>query len=37
MIKKAGSDFQSLILKLHAYWAEQGCVILQPYDMEVGA
>ncbi|MBI2586880.1 MAG: glycine--tRNA ligase subunit alpha [Rhodospirillales bacterium] len=31
------SDFQSLILKLQAYWAGQGCVILQPYDMEVGA
>ena len=31
------TDFQSLILTLHAYWADQGCVILQPYDMEVGA
>ena len=31
------SDFQSLILKLQAYWAGHGCVILQPYDMEVGA
>ena len=30
-------DFQSLILPLQAYWAAQGCVILQPYDMEVGA
>ncbi len=30
-------SFQSLILKLHAYWADRGCVILQPYDMEVGA
>ena len=29
--------FQDLILTLHRYWAEQGCVILQPYDMEVGA
>lgn len=37
MVNKSGSDFQSLILKLHAYWAEKGCVILQPYDMEVGA
>ena len=26
-----------LILTLQDYWAEQGCVILQPYDMEVGA
>ena len=31
------TSFQSLILKLHAYWAGHGCVILQPYDMEVGA
>jgi len=30
-------SFQELILKLHAYWSRQGCVILQPYDMEVGA
>ena len=30
-------DFQSLILILQNYWAKQGCVILQPYDMEVGA
>lgn len=37
MVNKAGSDFQSLILKLHAFWAEKGCLILQPYDMEVGA
>jgi len=29
--------FQALILKLQRYWAEKGCVILQPYDMEVGA
>ncbi len=29
--------FQSLILKLQAYWAGRGCVLLQPYDMEVGA
>ncbi len=31
------STFQGLILALQAYWAEQGCVVLQPYDMEVGA
>ena len=31
------TSFQGLILGLHAYWARQGCVILQPYDMEVGA
>ncbi len=30
-------SFQDLILTLQLYWAEQGCVILQPYDMEVGA
>jgi len=29
--------FQGLILALQHYWSEQGCVILQPYDMEVGA
>jgi glycyl-tRNA synthetase alpha chain len=26
-----------MILRLHAFWAAQGCVILQPYDMEMGA
>ena len=30
-------SFQELILKLHAYWSGLGCVLLQPYDMEVGA
>jgi glycyl-tRNA synthetase alpha chain len=29
--------FQRLILKLQDYWAGQGCVVIQPYDMEVGA
>ncbi len=29
--------FQGLILALQEYWAQQGCVILQPLDMEVGA
>ena len=29
--------FQDLILRLQAFWGEQGCVILQPLDMEVGA
>ena len=33
----AKPSFQQLILTLQAFWAEQGCVILQPYDMEVGA
>ena len=31
------NTFQDLILRLQQYWAEQGCVLLQPYDMEVGA
>jgi glycyl-tRNA synthetase alpha chain len=31
------STFQGLIFALQHYWAEQGCVILQPLDMEVGA
>ncbi|MGH8400600.1 MAG: glycine--tRNA ligase subunit alpha [Gammaproteobacteria bacterium] len=29
--------FQQLILTLQTYWSGQGCVLLQPYDMEVGA
>jgi glycyl-tRNA synthetase alpha chain len=29
--------FQDLILTLHRYWSAQGCVILQPYDVEMGA
>jgi glycyl-tRNA synthetase alpha chain len=35
--KVVRTDFQSLILTLQNYWAQKGCVILQPYDMEVGA
>ncbi len=30
-------SFQDLILTLQRFWADRGCVILQPYDMEVGA
>ena len=30
-------SFQDMILTLHRYWAAQGCLILQPYDMEMGA
>ena len=30
-------SFQQLVMQLQAYWAKQGCAILQPYDMEVGA
>ncbi len=29
--------FQNLILNLQQFWGEQGCVLLQPYDMEMGA
>ncbi len=31
------TSFQGLILTLQSYWAAQGCLILQPYDVEVGA
>jgi glycyl-tRNA synthetase alpha chain len=31
------ATFQELVFALQQYWAAQGCVILQPYDMEVGA
>ena len=31
------NSFQGLILTLQQFWADKGCVILQPYDMEVGA
>jgi glycyl-tRNA synthetase alpha chain len=30
-------SFQDLILRLQAFWGDQGCAILQPLDMEVGA
>ncbi len=33
----APRTFQQLIFALQQYWSDQGCVILQPYDMEVGA
>ena len=33
----APRTFQDLILALQSFWAEQGCVVLQPYDMEMGA
>jgi glycyl-tRNA synthetase alpha chain len=33
----AAPSFQELILRLQTFWAGKGCVILQPYDMEVGA
>lgn len=42
MVKPPKSDnpkasFQDLILRLERFWADQGCVILQPYDIEMGA
>ncbi len=37
MSSTAALSFQDIILRLHSYWSEKGCVILQPYDMEVGA
>jgi glycyl-tRNA synthetase alpha chain len=30
-------SFQELILTLHRYWSAQGCVLVQPYDLEMGA
>ena len=30
-------NFQDIILKLQRYWADQGCIVQQPYDIEVGA
>ncbi|WP_407042081.1 glycine--tRNA ligase subunit alpha [Candidatus Liberibacter solanacearum] len=35
--KKNKTSFQNIVLILTEYWAKQGCTILQPYDMEVGA
>src|SRR3569833_1370321 len=36
-IGTAPQTFQELIFALQRYWSDRGCVILQPYDMEVGA
>ena len=33
----AAITFQQLIQRLNLYWAEQGCVLIQPLDLEVGA
>ena len=30
-------SFQEMILRLHAFWSARGCLILQPYDMRMGA
>ncbi|HEV2111138.1 MAG TPA: glycine--tRNA ligase subunit alpha [Gammaproteobacteria bacterium] len=37
MPAKKPSTFQTLILSLQEYWSRQGCVLLQPFDMEMGA
>lgn len=36
-VKPASLTFQDLLFRLQRFWAERGCVIQQPYDMEVGA
>ena len=36
-LKKEPLTFQETILTLQNYWSKQGCVLLQPYDLEVGA
>ena len=35
--KKKIPTFQDTILNLQKFWSKKGCIILQPYDMEVGA
>ena len=35
--RSTAPSFQELILTLQAFWARRGCVLLQPYDMEMGA
>ncbi len=37
MVQYDTTTFQGLIQVLQDYWAQQGCVLLQPYDMEMGA
>ncbi len=37
VVNPAPETFQDLLLNLQSFWAERGCVIMQPYDMEVGA
>ena len=37
MVADAPQCFQDVILRLQSYWVEQGCALMQPYDMEVGA
>jgi len=35
--RTGGMPFQNMVLTLQRYWADNGCAILQPYDMEMGA
>ena len=37
MVANAPKSFQDIILRLQNYWVAQGCALMQPYDMEVGA
>src|SRR6187431_2518954 len=37
MNRDPSTSFQDMILTLHDYWSAQGCLILQPYDMRMGA
>jgi glycyl-tRNA synthetase alpha chain len=37
MTRSTPRSFQEIILRLMSYWSAQGCAVLQPYDMEVGA
>ena len=34
---KKNLSFQDIVINLQKYWSKQGCIILQPYDIEVGA
>ena len=36
-MSRTASSFQDLILVLQRFWTDQGCILLQPYDLEVGA
>ena len=37
MVANSPQSFQDIILRLQNYWVSQGCALMQPYDMEVGA
>ena len=37
VVKKKALTFQELLFTLQRFWAERGCVLQQPYDVEVGA